>query len=139
MPPLSGWLDEDAQITLLALSPVDSENPGLSFSENASIYALELLAWHHDLSTAEGRQWIVDHVLRGYLRPLFDKGKPSRIGPSGRPAMFQGEEGDGQPNDSPETKPWKYNDLRSTGVLVHLLDWADVSRTTRKVRKLTPN
>jgi hypothetical protein len=127
---LSGWLDENAQITLLALSPVDTEKTGLSFSDNASKYALELFAWHHDLSTVEGRQWIIDHVLRGYLRRLFRKAKPPSLSPSGQPAMFQNEEGDGLPDDSSETKPWKYDDLRSTGVLVRLLEWADVSIIT---------
>ncbi|KAK3318567.1 hypothetical protein B0H66DRAFT_243527 [Apodospora peruviana] len=74
-------------------------------------------------------RFIVDVVLQNYLRRLFSKSKPSSITASGRKAAYSDGNDDGRqsglPDDSKETKPWKFTDHRAISVVAWAVDEAD--------------
>ncbi len=75
-------------------------------------------------------QFITESILQNYLRPLFSKSKPSSITASGRKAEYQdtaASRGEGIPDDSALTKPWKYTDLRAIPAMGWAVREADVS------------
>ncbi len=81
-------------------------------------------------SNKKKQQFIVEGILRQYLRPLFSKTKPpASITASGRKAEFTDPvagRGEGIPDESSKTKPWKYNDFRAVPVFAWAVDEADV-------------
>ncbi len=73
-------------------------------------------------------QFITESILQNYLRPLFSKSKPSSITASGRKAEYQvTTRGEGVPDDSVLTKPWKFTDLRAIPAMGWAVREADVS------------
>jgi hypothetical protein len=81
------------------------------------------------LATLDTTTFLVDTILRGYLQKLFSKSRPAAVTASGRKAEFPDDDLDrkqGLPDDSRQTKPWKYEDLRSIPVLAWAIAQADV-------------
>ncbi len=75
-------------------------------------------------------QFIAESILQNYLRPLFSKSKPSSITASGRKAEYHdtaATRGEGIPDDSALTKPWKFTDLRAIPAMKWAVREADVS------------
>ncbi|KAK0743712.1 hypothetical protein B0T18DRAFT_189408 [Schizothecium vesticola] len=73
-------------------------------------------------------QFMAESVLQRYLRPLFSKSKPEAITSSGRKAAFVDPfrgRGEGLPDDSAETKPWKFTDLRAIPAVAWVIREAD--------------
>ncbi|KAK5657705.1 hypothetical protein OQA88_2777 [Cercophora sp. LCS_1] len=74
-------------------------------------------------------QLIIEVILQRYLRPLFSKSKPASITASGRKAEYLDPAGgrtETLPDDSSETKPWKFTDFRAIPVITWAAHEADV-------------
>ncbi len=78
-------------------------------------------------------QWIVDGILKQYLRPLFVASRPAGVTASGRKAEYASASGNGggggsstANTESPRAKPWKYLDLRALSVVAWAVHEADV-------------
>ncbi|CAK7218416.1 hypothetical protein SCUCBS95973_003476 [Sporothrix curviconia] len=117
--------DDDAQALYTVTALADASQPWTT--DAAAETANRLLA---DLFGAQDasrkQQWIVDGILKQYLRPLFARAaRPATVTALGRKAAFAGQAGDGRGGDmdrgtanseSPQAKPWKYTDLRAISV-----------------------
>jgi hypothetical protein len=131
-------LSVDALLTLMALG--DTIDPWTT--KEAADKAQEIANKIVDcLEGPEAAQWVIKNVLNQYLRPLFEKSKPTSVTLSGRPAAYSNsEEAErGLPDESRKTKPWKYRDLRSISVLSWTIKWANVSYKTRIPSQLGMN
>ncbi|KAH6635214.1 hypothetical protein B0J18DRAFT_472244 [Chaetomium sp. MPI-SDFR-AT-0129] len=79
--------------------------------------------------------FITETVLQSYLRPLFSRSRPATVTASGRKAAYpdQDDSGAGGPRrggaslleETAQTKPWKYTDLRAVPVLGWAVKEAD--------------
>ena len=112
-------------LTLLAFAD-ESEPwvPSVEVSAQASSLLDRLLG---DARAKE--QFMAESILQRYLRPLFSKSKPESITSSGRKAAFVDPfrgRGEGLPDDSAETKPWKFTDLRAIPAVAWVIKEADV-------------
>ncbi|CAK7220914.1 hypothetical protein SBRCBS47491_004349 [Sporothrix bragantina] len=129
---------DDAQVLYTVTALADARQPWTT--DAAAETAARLLT---DLFAVEEapikQQWIVDGILKQYLRPLFARAHPATVTASGRKAEFAGQDVDRQDKDtanseSPQAKPWKYVDLRAISVFA----WAVHEATGELVRAHWP-
>jgi hypothetical protein len=115
------------QVLLTLTAFVDDSEPWVP-SVEVSAQASNLL--DRLLGDAQAKeQFMAESVLQRYLRPLFSKSKPEAITSSGRKAAFVDPfkgRGEGLPDDSAETKPWKFRDLRAIPTVAWVIREADV-------------
>lgn len=115
------------QVLLTLTAFVDESEPWVP-SDEVSTQASNLL--DRLLGDARAKeQFMAESVLQRYLRPLFSKSKPEAITSSGRKAAFVDPfrgRGEGFPDDSAETKPWKFTDLRAIPAVAWVIREADV-------------
>ncbi|CAK7562591.1 MAG: hypothetical protein SEPTF4163_000439 [Sporothrix epigloea] len=109
----------DAQTVLTIMALSDASQPWTT--DAAAEMAAQLLADYFRPKDAVKQQWIVDSILKQYLRPLFARARPATVTASGRKAEFVSQENDrrtdGTENsESPQAKPWKFVDLRAVSV-----------------------
>lgn len=97
--------------------------------------ALAKLILDEQLSEADKESFMVETILKGYLRSLFSKSRPGAITESGRKAAYRDldlERERGLPDDSGKTKPWKYEDLRAIPAFSWAIRHADVCPPTAR-------
>lgn len=115
------------QVLLTLTAFVDESEPWVP-SVEVSTQASNLL--DRLLGDARAKeQFMAGSVLQRYLRPLFSKSKPEAITSTGRKAAFVDPfrgRGEGLPDDSAETKPWKFTDLRAIPAVAWVIREADV-------------
>jgi hypothetical protein len=116
-------LDNDGLVTLIALA-----DPSEAWATpTTTALASQLLS--EQLATLDVTDFLIQSILKGYLQKLFSKSRPTTVTASGRKAEYQDDDLDrqqGLPDDSRQTKPWKYEDLRSIPVLAWAVEQADV-------------
>ncbi|KAK0645589.1 hypothetical protein B0T16DRAFT_411522 [Cercophora newfieldiana] len=126
--------NEDIILTLAAFTELFQPwVPSTEICEQATQLLLDLLAANN--TTRE--QFIVDTILQRYLRKLFSKSKPASITASGRKAEYvdpAAGRGEGIPDDSNETKPWKFSDFRA----IALARWAVTQADDNLISKHWP-
>jgi len=119
---------EELLLTLAAFtnkSVVRPWVPSAETAERASTQLRELLA----ASDTTQPRFIVEVVLQRYLRRLFSKSKPAAITSAGRKAEYVDPvagRGEGLPDDTSETKPWKFTDFRAITLAGWVVGEADV-------------
>lgn len=116
-------LDTDGLVTLIALSDT-SESWTTPTTASLATHLLE-----QQLAALDITAFLVESILKGYLQTLFSKSRPAAVTASGRKAEFPDDDLDrkqGLPDDSRQTKPWKYEDLRSIPALAWAISQADV-------------
>ncbi|KAL2023969.1 hypothetical protein VTK56DRAFT_204 [Thermocarpiscus australiensis] len=116
--------DEEVLLTLVAFT---DESQEWSDPETAAI-ASTILKQLFSSSGPTKEQFITETVLQRYLRPLFSKSKPSSVTASGRKAAYTDSldtRGQSIPDDSAQTKPWKYIDLRAVPAVAWAVSEAD--------------
>ncbi|GAB1319043.1 hypothetical protein MFIFM68171_09253 [Madurella fahalii] len=116
-------LDDDILLTLLAFTDETQEWSTADTAKTASA----LISQYFDTGSATKEHFITERALQHYLRPLFSKSKPSSVTASGRKAEYAdtNARGHGIPDDSAQTKPWKYTDLRAIPVVAWAVNEAD--------------
>ncbi|KAL2263302.1 hypothetical protein VTK26DRAFT_7422 [Humicola hyalothermophila] len=117
-------LDDEVLLTLLAFT----DDPQDWAAPEAAAIATALLAQQFSTSGPSREQFITETILPSYLRPLFSRSKPSSITASGRKAEYadsSASRGESIPDDSAQTKPWKYTDLRAVPVVAWAVGQAD--------------
>ena len=120
-------LSDEALLTVVAFT-----HAGDPFGSNEGTAAMaddiiELQFCRPDL---DFEVFVVETILKGYLRPLFSKSKPASVTASGRKAEFP-EEADvhrGLEQETPQAKPWKFSDLRAIPAFQWAVSVAFVSR-----------
>lgn len=125
----SGRLSDNVLLTILAFT---DKSQDWAAPETAAI-AARLLDQQFGTSGSSQEQFITDSILQGYLRPLFSRSKPSSITTSGRKAEYiDGSAARGQniPDDTAQTKPWKYIDLRAIPAITWAVNQADASSSS---------
>jgi len=111
--------------TIIAYGSTGLDQPWASSETTAAAEkTLSQQMQHHDR-----REFIVETILKGYIRPLFSKSRPTGITESGRKAAYaaDGSAFQGLESETPEMKPWKYIDLRAITVFGWALQEAIVS------------
>ncbi len=116
-------LSEQAVYTLIAFS--DQSQPWVSTAAVSSSAAALL---DSELSGRDRDEFIVEQVLKGYLRSLFAKSRPATVTASGRKAAFvRDRDGvDGLELENRRGKPWKYEDFRAILVFTWAVHGSDV-------------
>lgn len=124
---------DDAQVLYTATALADAGQPWTT--DTAATTATRLLTDHFQRA-ADKTDWIVDGILKQYLRPLFARSRPPTVTESGRKAAFPSNPGGDNTgpkrgattnSESPQAKPWKYVDMRAISVFawaVHASDGA---------------
>jgi hypothetical protein len=119
--------DEDLLLALAAYTdPSQPYVPSKDTSETANQLLQDLLAANNTTND----QFIVQTILQRHLRQLFSKSKPASITSSGRKAEYidpSAGRGEGIPDDSDETKPWKFSDFRAIPLATYSVNQADAS------------
>jgi len=119
--------NDDLVLTLAAFtSKTQDWVPSPEAANNAS----ELLRGLLTASGTSREQFIAQTILQHYLRPLFSKSKPASITASGRKAEYvdpAAGRGEGLPDDSNKTKPWKFSDFRAIALASWAIEESDVS------------
>ena len=120
---------DDAQVFYTLTALADAGQPWTTDAAAASAAGL-LAGAFKGASRAAKPLWIVDGILKQYLRPLFARSRPATVTESGRKTEF-GRGGGGAMTDiasaeSPRNKPWKYVDLRAVPVFSWAVHEADV-------------
>lgn len=113
---------------LLTLAALTINTPEWKLSGRDSRRASTLLAQLLGNDDAKDT-FIIEGILQGYLRPLFSKSKPASVTESGRKVEFTDPaagRGEGIPDDSAVTKPWKYLDFRAVPLVAWAVDEANV-------------
>lgn len=113
----------DPECLLTAISFTD---PSQEWSTFESAHLASTILTTQKISKEE---FIPQQILQRYLHPLFSKSKPASVTSSGRKAAYPDqsrEDGGGMPDDTPETKPWKFSDLRAVPVVAWAVTEADV-------------
>lgn len=128
---------DDAQVfyTLIALADAGQTWTTAAAAESAR----QLLGQAFAAADATAKpRWIVDGILKQYLRPLFARSRPATITESGRKTEYSSSGGggggaktDGSHSESPRNKPWKYVDLRAISVFSWAVHEADVRPVPR--------
>ncbi|CAK7275122.1 hypothetical protein SEPCBS119000_006518 [Sporothrix epigloea] len=123
----------DAQIVHTITALADAGQPWTT--DLAAEKAKQMLADYFGPGNTNKQQWIVDSILKQYLRPLFARARPAAVTASGRKAAYVSQDTDrgaiGTENgESPQAKPWKYVDLRAISVFA----WAVHEATGELVR-----
>ncbi|KAK0627714.1 hypothetical protein B0T14DRAFT_423769 [Immersiella caudata] len=117
--------NEDLLVTLAAYTePSQPWVPSKETSGKANQLLRDLLAANNTTQD----QFIVQNILQHHLRPLFSKSKPSSITSSGRKVEYvdpSAGRGEGIPDDSNETKPWKFSDFRAFPLASYCVNQAD--------------
>ncbi|KAL1873131.1 hypothetical protein VTK73DRAFT_1042 [Phialemonium thermophilum] len=118
-PPSADVQDDQVLITLAALADSDEDWA----TEKTATLAESVLDEQLPKHSKARDTFIVDAILKNYLRPLFSKFKPTTITESGRKAEYRDPDLDREralPHETRQTKPWKYHDLRA----IPSLSWA---------------
>lgn len=118
-------LDDEVLLTIVAFT---DETQDWTTPETVQI-ATALLEQQFRASGPTQEQFITETLLQRYLRPLFSKSKPASITASGRKAEYadtSAAQGQNIPDDSAQTKPWKYTDLRAVPAMGWAVSQADV-------------
>ena len=108
-------LSEESMITVLSFTSV--KDPWTATKETAAL-ADDIVELQFCRPDYNFEVFVVDTILKGYLRPLFSKSKPASVTSSGRKAEFP-EDSDahrGLEQETAQSKPWKYADLRAIPV-----------------------
>ncbi|KAK3323541.1 hypothetical protein B0T19DRAFT_207757 [Cercophora scortea] len=108
--------DDEVLVTLAAFTDETDEWVAPEVAAQARSLLQQLLP------REAGEQFIVNTVLQRYLRPLFSQSKPASVTASGRKAEYPERAGigEGLPDDSSKTKPWKFTDFRA----IAIMSWA---------------
>lgn len=121
-------LDDDVLLTLVALA--DGRAQDWADPETAALAGRILESEFVATNGPAKEDFITETVLQRYLRPLFSRSKPSSITASGRKAEYTDSSapsrGQSMPDDSAQTKPWKYIDLRAVPAVAWAVNEADV-------------
>ncbi|KAK3353539.1 hypothetical protein B0T25DRAFT_214675 [Lasiosphaeria hispida] len=121
------WIhDDEFWPTLIALADTTQDWTKISPKVPGRVNALLQARFAGDHAKKE--QFIAEEILQRYLRPLFSKSKPASITAAGRKAEYQDPSagrGEGLPDDSEETKPWKFKDARAIPAVAWAVDQAD--------------
>jgi hypothetical protein len=116
--------------TLLILVSFTDETQDWPNPETAKI-ATALLEQQFSSDSLSREEFITETILQRYLRPLFSRSKPASITASGRKAEYtdsSAARGQSIPDDTAQTKPWKYTDLRAIPAVSWAVSQADVRR-----------
>ncbi|KAL1902279.1 hypothetical protein Sste5346_001255 [Sporothrix stenoceras] len=121
--------NDDAQVLYTVTALADAGQPYTT--ETAAAAATQLLQEH--FQKADKSDWIVDGILKQYLRPLFARSRPPTVTESGRKAAFPSNPGgdntgpkrDTTNSESPQAKPWKYVDMRAISVFAWAVHESD--------------
>lgn len=119
-----------ADQVLLTLAAFTVNTPDWRLSDQDSRRASTVLAQLLGSGDNAKETFIVEGILQRHLRPLFSKSKPTSVTESGRKAEFTDPaagRGEGIPDDSAATKPWKYLDFRAIPLVAWAVDEANVS------------
>lgn len=123
-------------LSLLAFTrPTDIWNSMLAHE-----IATEILNRHSQDALSE--VFIINYVLKGFIRPLFSKSRPDTITTQGRKAPNENvvNQRFKQSSDlDPATKPWKYRDIHAATVFSWAVGVADVSRHVVEVKLTNTN
>ncbi|KAK3688470.1 hypothetical protein B0T22DRAFT_154836 [Podospora appendiculata] len=105
--------DDEVLVTLAAFTDETDEWVAPEVAEQAR----SLL--EHLLPREAKEQFIANAVLQRFLRPLFSQSKPASVTASGRKAEYPERSGigEGLPDDTSKTKPWKFTDFRAIAVM----------------------
>lgn len=116
--------DDDVLLTLLAFTDEMQEWADTTAARTANA----LLSQYFNANNTKKERFITEAVLQQYLRRLFSQSKPSTVTASGRKAEYVDTDtrGHGIPDDSAQTKPWKYTDLRAVPAVAWAVNEADV-------------
>lgn len=124
---------DDAQVLYTVTALADAGQPWTT--DSAAATAARLLTDHFQSADSQSKaEWIVDGILKQYLRPLFARSRPATVTESGRKAAFTTDAGrssntgakrDTTNSESPQAKPWKYVDLRAVSVFAWAVHEAD--------------
>lgn len=108
------------------LTTVAFTNPAESWS-TPETNTLSRALIEQQLSHLDREEFLVETILKGYLRPLFSKSRPKAVTASGRKAEFPDEVDPhrGLTEETKEVKPWKYADLRAITVFGWTVETAD--------------
>ncbi|KAH8879445.1 poly A polymerase C-terminal region-like protein [Thozetella sp. PMI_491] len=119
-------LNDQVLVTLVAYA-----NAGEAWATpETSRIAVELL--REQFKTTDQDKFMSEIVLKSYLRALFSKSRPATVTASGRKAEFVDREREtGLPDESRETKPWKYGDFRAVPVFSWAVEEASESLMTQ--------
>ena len=120
-------LDDEILLTLVSFT---DETQDWANPETAKI-ATALLEQQFSSDSLSREKFITETVLQRYLRPLFSRSKPASITASGRKAEYtdsSAARGQSIPDDTAQTKPWKYTDLRAIPAVSWAISQADVRR-----------
>jgi Tti2 family len=100
----------EPSVLLGIIAYTDIQDP---WTTEATKHAAEqLLARHRDQLLSH--DFIIDHVLAGYIRPLFSGSKPATVTPQGRKAINPVPKVANHPSDQDSAnKPWKSQDVSS--------------------------
>ncbi|CAK7211279.1 hypothetical protein SEUCBS140593_001125 [Sporothrix eucalyptigena] len=132
---------DDAQVLYTITALADAGQPWTT--DAAAAAAQRLLTDYFADDDQKKQQWIVDGILKQYLRPLFARSRPATVTESGRKAAFvdqaSGIGGSKRDDDtahveSPQAKPWKYVDLRAISVFA----WAVYESPAELIRVYWP-
>lgn len=119
-------LCDEALLTIVAFA---DETQDWGAPETAAIAAVLLLGQLLTASRLTQEQFISETILQRHLRPLFSRSKPASLTASGRKAAYadsSAARGQSIPDDTAQTKPWKYTDLRAIPAVAWAVSHADV-------------
>ncbi|AEO55170.1 hypothetical protein MYCTH_2051209 [Thermothelomyces thermophilus ATCC 42464] len=129
-------LDDEVLLTLLAYTDeTRPQRPSTETKATADRLLQQQLLGVPGAPTKE--QFITETVLQTFLRPLFSKSKPSTITASGRKAEYvdgAASRAESMPDDTAQTKPWKFTDLRT----IPAVGWAVREADTQLIAKHWP-
>ncbi|KAL2175557.1 uncharacterized protein P884DRAFT_205606 [Thermothelomyces heterothallicus CBS 202.75] len=129
-------LDDEVLLTLLAYTDeTRPQRPSTETRATADRLLQQQLLGVPGAPTKE--QFITETVLQTFLRPLFSKSKPSTITASGRKAEYvdgAASRAESMPDDTAQTKPWKFTDLRT----IPAVGWAVREADTQLIAKHWP-
>lgn len=82
-----------------------------------------------EMLTPVGDEYLLEQVLKDYLRDMFSKSKPRTVTASGRKTEYPDEDDPhrGLQDETSKSKPWKYVDHRAIAVFQYVVLHVDVS------------
>jgi hypothetical protein len=119
----------DPNVLLSTIAYTDLEDPWTT--ETLREEAEQVLSCHKKQLTSN--EFIVNHVLLGFIRPLFSESQPSSVTSQGRKAINQTVRKPDHLRDlDASKKPWKFREVSTMAVLRWSIQNMDVSILTRK-------
>jgi hypothetical protein len=118
-------LEFDILLKLLAFTDLD--DPWTSASTYAS--AQEILSRH--TQQLQTHDFIINYVLKGFIRPLFSKSTPASVTPQGRKVIYPVAENPHHHTDLDlSSKPWKTEEISAVTILGWAVRQSDVCSST---------